>query len=193
LKIEAVKTRERIKRLRNFGSIQELQLLAKDELPGTKFDFERLRLIAELEKVKAVRKRDPKQDPRLFLFSFGARFMPEVYAKLYLQVFGEDMVQAIADGNSDLFREWAQAIDAWRDHRPLEDKLRSAVIKICVPQFQVFRRRWINAQLKSLGFNTEDDTAIYRQVTRILSELKIKTDGKTRRNPEDTKTRKTPR
>lgn len=188
-----MKTRERIRRLRNFGSIQELQLLAKDELPGTEFDFERLRLIKQLETVKALQARDPKQDPRPFLLSHGARLLPEDYAKRYLQVFGEDMVQAIADGNSDLFSKWAQAIDAWHSHKPLEDKLRSAVIKICVPQFDVFRRRWINAQLKSLGFNTEDDTAIYRQVTRILSELKIKTDGKTRRNPEDTKPRKAPR
>ena len=190
-----MKARERIDRLRNPGSLQEIQLLAKDELPGTKMDFERLHLIEMLERLKTVRKRDPTKDPRPFLFSNGGRMFPESLAKLYLQIFGEDMVQAIADGNSDLFREWAKTIDAWRNHEPFEDKLRSAMIKICVPTgwFNVLRRRWINAELKSLGFNTEDDKAIYRQVTRILSELKIKTDGKTRRNPEDTKPRKSPR
>ena len=187
-----MKTRERLRRLRNPGSLQELRLLAKDELPGTEFDFERLHLIRNLETLKAARKRNPKQDPRHFLSLNGGRFFPPDYAKRYLQVFGEDMVQAIADGNSALFRAWAQTIDAWRGHKPLEDKLRSAVIKICVPSFQVFRRCWINAQLKSVGFDPEADH-IYRQVTRILSELKIKTDGKTRRNPEDTNPRKSRR
>jgi hypothetical protein len=178
-----MKTRERLERIKESKSWTERLELARDHIPGTWFDAHIKMLLDTLQSCEL----HPPQKRKYFSAQTGvdlAALNADTFA-----AFGADMAQAIQNGNSDLFREWADAVDAWHRHKPFADKLRATMIRICVPPNEVFKRSWINTRLKNYGFDPDADT-VFRQVTRILSELKIKTDGKTRQNPEDTKPRK---
>ncbi len=168
-----MKTRERLERIKEGKSWTERIELARDHLPGTRFDA----LIKNLLDTVRSCELHPPQERKYFSAKTGvdlASLNADTFA-----AFGEDMARAIQSGNSKLFREWADAIDAWQNHKPFEDKLRAAVIMICVPPKAVFKRRWINDQLEKRGFKDIENQQ--RQLSRILKELKIKTEGKTGR------------
>jgi hypothetical protein len=104
-----------------------------------------------------------------------------------MAAFGEDFAIAFKNGNSDFFREWADAVDAWHSHKPFEDKLRVAIIRFCIPPKGRFQMRDIIQHLreKKIIPATIKESAgladIRRNVRRICNELGIAIKGESGR------------
>ena len=173
-----MKTRERLARIKKSKSWTERLALAKDRLPGTRFDIELPFLIGALQAHRnySPAKRDLVKLPD-GLPGLGA------LALITLSDFGVELATAVADGNSELFREWADAIDTWKSHKPFEDKLRAAIIRFCVPPQGVFSVRSIENHLvkvrlaaPALRYDEHDD--LRRTIRKICAEANIRTDHK---------------
>lgn len=173
-----MKSRERLQHIRQSKSWTERLALARDRLPGTPFDW----LIPDL--LGTVRSLDlhPWKRPKSY-------FLPDDRIDLAalnrddLAGFGEDLARAVASGNSQLFRDWADAVDAWHKHKPYEDKTRAALIRFCVPPSRKFSMRSVIAHLVQIGIvpkaeKSEEHDGARRTVRRICAELQIRISGK---------------
>ena len=111
-------------------------------------------------------------------------FDPE--SKHNLDQFGMRLARAVRDGNSALFRHWADAIDEWHNYKSNSDPLRAAILtyvifhgskaELAKPfSKRTYQVRDIVAYLKSQGMDKGAHTA--RIVYRICHELGIKIHG----------------
>lgn len=156
-----MKTRERLNRIRQSKSWVERQALAEDLLPGTRFDWVIPLIIGDLAKTRKCP--SPDSDEKM-------------------RALGEDMATNIAKGNSQFFRELADALDIFFRHKTHPDKIRLEIISFCAPPNEVFpvRKKFsvrkIVAHLRSRGIEVTGDTP--RIVRRICAELNLRTDGK---------------
>jgi hypothetical protein len=160
-----VKTRERLAKLRATKSWVERLALAKDHLPGTEFDA----CIANV--IGAFRYRDEAD---------GAMPLGSI-ARDYLRAFGTDMARAVVDRDSNFFRRWAAAIDAWDEHWPQGDKLREALILCCVPPKGPHTMREVLTRIAAYGVKVGLETP--RQIRRLAPELGITIKGERGRPP----------
>ena len=115
-----MKTRERLKKLRNSKSLYYRLQLARDSEPGTEFDSLIRRLLHGLDHLE--RESELPKNPRAELVAFANDDM---------RLFGHDLAQAIKNGKSNVFRKLADAVDAWHSHKPAPDKIRSELIHYC--------------------------------------------------------------
>jgi hypothetical protein len=100
--------------------------------------------------------------------------------------FGADLARAAADGNSKLFRDFADAVDLRKSHVPFEDKLRAEIIRYCVPPTGSFTLREILAHLTARavirlgkpGPALTDEIANHkRHIRRVCRDLGIRVVG----------------
>jgi hypothetical protein len=84
-----------------------------------------------------------------------------------------DLMHELQRGNSQFFRDLADAIEKRKKHKPHPDKIRAAIIEFCNPPSAVFSVRDILACLSSKEINLTEDSP--RIVRRICKELGFKT------------------
>lgn len=108
-----MKPRERLCQMRKTNCPVTRVKLARDHIPGTKFDDDIQWACVALRDTDAAR-RAGKGKPQ-------SHFSP-------LESFGEIMARAIADYDAPFFRDLADALDVWRKYQPQPDKLREAII-----------------------------------------------------------------
>ena len=186
-----MKPHERLARIRASKSWSERLALARDRVPGTRFDW----LIPHL--LGALRSLEEHSKPRgKYMLPSGQIDLAKM-AKDDLAAFGQDLVSAIQTGNSKLFRDWSDAVEAWHGHKPMEDKHRAAIIRFCVPPKGEFTMRAIVAHLVEIGLvrralKSGEHDDLRRTIRRIASELGIKISGLSRR-PSKTGRRLRPR
>jgi hypothetical protein len=160
-----MKTRERIKRIRKAKHWFEKSWLAQDVTPGTDLDMKIVAVCQEYE----ARKNNP-----------------EPWGDTILDL-GFEMAKAVRFGNSALFRQWANAIDAHKNHEPFPDKLRAAISNFCVPSNRSYAMRGIIQHLRELNLisKTSKESVgladIRRNVRRICRENGITIKGKSGR------------
>ncbi|MEI8290665.1 MAG: hypothetical protein WCH99_14445 [Verrucomicrobiota bacterium] len=101
----------------------------------------------------------------------------------FMAAMGLDFAQAFKKGNSKFFREWADAVDAWNNHKPQADKLRLAIITFCIPPTGIFKMRDIISHLRAERLIPESMKEsvgladVRRNVRRICKELGIRIKG----------------
>jgi hypothetical protein len=172
----AVKTRERLSRIKRSDQWGERLLLAQDRVPGTKHDREIWLMRDWIKRIK--------ENPS------------DTNARFFLKGFGEHMAWAICKGDSALFREYADAIDQFYSHTFNPDKRREEIIAYCAPpdselkelqeardeaKRKKLRTTWANrtfqvkdiiAHLRTKKIPVDENTP--RIVRRVCAELKIK-------------------
>lgn len=111
---------------------------------------------------------------------------------LTLYSFGADLAQAVADGNSDLFRQWADAIDQAKAFRPghNRDRLRAELLLYCNPSRPSYSMRDIIAHLFSRGIITTKSHDDKRIIRRICAALNLPIKGVLGRPKKGTQNRK---
>jgi hypothetical protein len=148
-----MKTRERLGRIKEAKFDHEKLWLARDVVPGTELDM----------KIVAVCQ---AKDPKIYVQGAMGAIID----------LGEELAEAIRTGNAELFRQYADAIEAHKRHKPVPEKLRAAIIRYCIPSNRSFAMRDIHAELKRRRFVI--DAALITNSWRIVKELGIKTIGK---------------
>lgn len=202
-----MKARERIERIRKSKSRYEQIALARDILPGTRFDG----LLARLYEAVAYLNSNPIPK-RHYLKEDGTYDVVGMTAD-QIRAFGHDFATAAVEGNSTLFREIADAIDQWHAHKkardarrvgegknrmavviqkqntaevvrhskhygPDPDKLREALLLFCLPPSKSFAMRDVIAHLRTLNLVPNDaDPSTVRHIRRLCRELNIKISG----------------
>jgi len=141
-----MKTRERLERIKKSKSWTERMKLARDHLPGTRLDAIFEQIMDTLRSMEESGYR-PKGREDHYILQTG-RIDIAAMNHDHMAAFGENFAIASKNGNSDLFREWADAVDAWHSHRPFEDKLRAAIIRFCIPPNGKFQMRDIIQHLR---------------------------------------------
>jgi len=156
-----MKTRERLKQIKKSTSWGARLFLAHDRIPGTKHDEE----IMDIH-VWLMAPNDPE-------------------ARHKLAGLGMQMARAVSARKSAWFREWADAIDEWRKHKPHPDKLRAAIMSYALfhsnaspgkpmPD-RTFQMKAIIDYLKTTKVGVNNNTP--RVVYRICDELGIAIKG----------------
>ena len=176
-----MKTRERLNRIKKSKSWTERIALARDHLPGTKFDAFIINLLDTLQSCEL----HPAQKRKYFSPKTGVDLA--AMNTDTLAAFGEDLARAIQRGNSKLFREWADAVDTWHNHKPQADKLRTAIIYFCVPPKEKFKMRDIIQHLREQNLvpKTSKESVglddLRRTIRRICKDFGIALGGKSGR------------
>jgi len=119
-----MKTRERLAALRQAKTWGGRETLAKDYWPGTPFDAQFEYMTWHLAEARRLR-------------SAGK---PPAYHSEVLREFGESVVEAIAKRDSQTLHELADAVEAWKNHKPEPDKLRKEINLFFAEQQQLFWR-----------------------------------------------------
>jgi len=179
---DAVKTKaaERIERINKSKSWTERIALARGILPATRFDTIYL-LVTD-----ALRYRESHAAQKREYYSPKTGVDLEALNTDTLAAFGEDMARAMQNGNSDLFREWVNAIDEWHRDRPEhKDRLRAEIIKFFVPPTAKFQMRDLIEHLRRLKFqeaidcqNSTDLDNFRRKVRAVCKQLGFSLKGK---------------
>jgi hypothetical protein len=180
------KAAQRIERINKSKSWTERMMLARDHLPGTQFDRT---IIAWMDTLNSMETNGHRQAKRVSYFSKESGHI-DLAAMNHdsMAAMGEYFATAFKEGESNFFREWADAVDKWHNHRPYEDKLRSALIKFCVPPNEKFQMRDIIQHLRETGFKevtgdgnrkgqNRDLNNIRRKIYGICEELGISIQG----------------
>jgi hypothetical protein len=169
--------------MRKTKSWVQRRLLAKDSLPGTRFDG----LMEFLIQALAYAKEESKD-----YFTAG-QIDIHAMAKDTIYGFGLSLVKAMKERNSQLFYDWGNAVENLRLHRPCPDKLRQAIIEFCIPPTKPVSVRSVLAHLKTMGYevqkpgssehggkaeSTKNLFVDARTVRRICAEFSIPTDHK---------------
>jgi hypothetical protein len=192
-----MKTRDRLRRIKRSGSFTERIRLSEDDLPGTGFDG---LFLQSAEAWTWTHRHDPKARAKAacpvakhFLNAPGRKRPPGIEREddreteaFYANV-GSALVDAIVRGASDFIRDMADALDIWKAHHPQPDRLRSALLLICLPKSEAFTVKTILAKLPGYGVKL-DPTNAPRIIRRLCAELGIKLRG-TPGRPKKTGTR----
>jgi hypothetical protein len=168
-----MKTRERLKRIRESKSWTERRRLAKDHWPGTPFDGIIDHWMEALREMDENGLRPPKRES--YLKSTGVVDLAAMNHDLMAAI-GEDFARAFKNGKSTYFRDWADAVEKWKNHKPCPDNIRLKIIEFCLPRDGIFSVRKILSNLRESGIEIGPETP--RIVRRICAELKIRTDHK---------------
>ena len=177
-----MKIRERLKNIRQEKAWYRRKLLVDDQLPGTKFDLE---IGAALQALATLRGGSKKRSPS-YIMQNGQIDVVRM-AEDTLRAFGEDFAAAIKNGNAKLFRDWADAVEQWHEHKPVEhDKRRQALVRFCVPPTETYSVRDIVRHYKEIGLVEKDLKSdeigeVERQIRRDAKLLRIKISGATGR------------
>jgi hypothetical protein len=170
-----MKTRQRLKRIKDSKSWMERRQLARDEVPGTRFDW----LIPNLIGSLGYLERNPGGKKKYY--NDGSVDIAGLAADS-IKAFGHDLTRAIKSGNSNLFRQWADAVDAWHAHRPQPDKFELAIQLFCVPPDKGFSIREIIMHLQSqklvpLRLDRDTYQSLAINIRRVCERNKIKIKG----------------
>jgi hypothetical protein len=160
-----VNARERLARLRATKSWVARLALARDRVPGTEFDDYIIRLKGAYD----------------YRNEADGAFPLSTMCRDWLLAFGTDMARAVVERDSDYFRRWASAIDAWNEHEPGADKLREALILCCVPPKGPHTMREVLTRIAAYGVKVGLETP--RQIRRLAPELGITIKGERGRPP----------
>ena len=172
-----MKTRERLNRLKTSGSFEQSIILTEDYFPGTKFDSH---IYLMQQCLNALERQ------RIAKSCFKKQIDVEYYTKK-LTGYGVAFAEAVRDGDSQFFRDWADCVDSWRDHKAQRDGLRSALIEFCWQKELTYTMRDIMQHLrkKELIPAAIKESAgladIRRNVRRICRELGIELHGESGR------------
>jgi hypothetical protein len=157
-----MKTRERLKQIKETKSWGRRLFLANDRIPGTKHDEEIMDILVWL-----MSPDNPETRHNL--------------AGLGLQ-----MARAVRDGYLAWFHDWADAIEQWRSHKPQKD-IRTEIFNYIMfhpdaslgkpMSDRTFQVEDILTHLKAKNTNL-DEKATRRAIYRICSEFGIKIQGK---------------
>jgi len=109
-----MKNKEKHKRLSKAKTTIEQLALAKDAMPGGRFDEVMADAILALQVLK-----DPKANIQC---QHERAFDWKTFYEKRLFNFGRWMAEAMERGDSNLFRDLAETIDTWREHEPSPDK-----------------------------------------------------------------------
>jgi len=163
-----MKNRERLKQMRETKSLWHKIKLAEDVLPGTPFDGRIHHLLSAFDYLESGQQ-DKEQD----------RFKVRAMAMETMGAFGSDLMRAFKNGNSKLFREWADAVDAWHSHKPTKDNLREALLwmgaRVRAGQLPALEMKSILRELPQSGVQVTDTTE--RLVRRYCRELGVPIKG----------------
>lgn len=159
-----MKTRERIKQIRKAPHWTKKLWLARDVAPGTTLDL----------KLFAVRE------------AFQRRKYNLAVLRDAITDLGEELALAVHLGDPTLFRAWADAIEANKNHKPFPDKLRAALTSFCVPPNRTFIMRDIVQHLQGLKLISKnlkgaDLVNAKRNLYRVCGELGITVEGESGR------------
>jgi hypothetical protein len=183
-----MKTRERLEKTRRAKGFIEKLRLVEDVFPGTSFDglFHQMaeywtwrnrkdsaaRLAVRCPLAKHFFREGDRLDSKLNKARVAER---DCDAAEFFEWVGQALADACMRGESAFVRELADAIDGWTNHVPQLDKLRSALLLICLPHSAAFTIRHIQSQLPRHGVKEQVDPRILR---RLCRELGIKIEGK---------------
>lgn len=150
-----MKTHERLKKIRESKFTHDQLFLARDTAPGTDLDMKLLCVCS----------------------SWQYRKLGKPVLRDFITDLGEELATAIVEGNDKLFTKYAKAIRIFKKHKPCPDKFRAAMIEITIQRSRIFKRQWLRDELKKRG-QWKDTEANEKQLTRVIHELGLKTEGK---------------
>jgi hypothetical protein len=188
-----MKKSEHSKAIRSSKSRYRQMMLADDVLPGTPLDREIYFYADTIQSLDYGR--EIGEAPPCFRESYSASEHRLLSAHT-LQEFGEIMARAILNRDSTLFREYADALDAFKNHkRELRCPIRKAVLRFCLyPRSYTMReiiKHLVEAKIIPKGYNSDDYDGPRMTVRRIAQQCGIKISGHAGRPPKTrTKTRK---
>ena len=143
-----MKAHERLRRMRETKSFSVRHQLARDALPGTKFDWLFADLIGALRHAKAESKAHYYTDKGFDL---------EGMARDTIFAFGLKLVQAIKAKDSQAFFDLGDAVKELRLYKPNPDRVRLALIELYIPPSKTHTLREIIQHLTSRQLvKTED-------------------------------------
>lgn len=161
-----MKNRERLAKLRNAKLLSDQLWLANDRPPGTPFD----RCIRDA----AFHLKVVDGDVKALLPVFGKQYRWAAErrvqeAKSWLEGLGTDIARLFVARNSAEIHALADAVEAWKRHKPEPDKLRSELISRFRPRASVTMREI----MRFVGNRTSE-----RQARRMCADLGIKIKGR---------------
>ena len=178
-----MKPRKRLNLLKQVTLQRGLQRDALlDAVPGTKFDNQ----IQHISEILTAH--------RNFVGPFETRDLPWMTGEMdvipwehppaimmFMERIGYDFARAVEKRDSDWFRDFAKAVDAWKAHKPQPDRLLVELKRYC-GENRTYTVRELKLHLKSVGVDAYD-----KQIRRACGILRRRISGKAGNPNWDTK------
>ncbi len=173
-----------LQKIKAAKSLSEKLFIAKDYMPGTELDMEILNVChcyaSIMERRKLISKERLEKNRLAALAEADKNRDPIALANQAR--LSEIWIVAAATGNSALFRQWADAIDAHKAHKPSNAQaLRAAIFAFCNPRNttdpkkRTFTIDQIFAELREQSLITDKTylPSLEKQTRRICREIGV--------------------